>query len=585
MPELAVTGWTAIVCSAACMMFVLVTWGIDARRRRKSDGRSTGNEPWMLRASLLPLVLAVVAGIISVYALILRLAFGAQDFRLPTEANVTSPVLVAATLVAGVLTAAYAVLRLRAHLLAEAKGRLDAHSNKLADRKYLDEREVVHAQRFADAVALLADQQSISRIAGVHLILSVGDEWESEGAQQRCFDVLVSHLRVLRKEALGEEGSVSRSDREEVRLITRELLSRLRDSDDSWDVSAGDFSGTVVADPKFDGLNTFATLDLQGAKILGDLTIPESASENAPILAELECEGALNVEWNDEWTDQELDLSGAQFGGYVTLTGKTMDASLNATELIVNGELSLSFEAFEGNVALDSSRISGGVVVGSYELGATFGTKTKAPVLSLIGASFEELKLCRSARAPQLNLTDAKGAVDLSHSVFPLEVTANRLDARTGLTLRGTKFQAALVLDGASMPSSIDFEGMYLSEPAKSAISSSEFDLRDQFLRYGQAEVPVRSAERNGHFNWRGAIEAFDSEKEEPLLKEIAIRLGQIENDLPYDWQNRPTFTSRVSSEVARAAAKVGATASAEKALRKALIEKIPLSPPDGEPT
>lgn len=583
MPELPVTIWTAIASGAVCLVLIaVVALFAEASRRRQLDVKRNSSESWLLRAPLLPLVLAVVAGLLAIYALILRYAFGATDFQLPATANVTSPVLVAATLIAGALTAAYAVLRLRAHLLAEAKGRMEAHGDERADERHRSEQEVAYTERFAKAVALLADAQPISRIAGAHLILALGDEWPRDGAQQRCLDVLVSHLRALRENASFENESSSRGVREEVRLVTSELLRRLAEGTSSWSVRAGDFSGVLVADFDLTEIRAFPMLDLRGAKVLGDLAIPAAGSVAAPKLSGIVCEGDLNIEWADGWED--LDLSGAQLRGSASITGRTLRGLLNATELHTEGDLSFGFESFEGDVILDFAEIGGSAVVGSSELGATFGTEAKPTLLSLVGASFQEFKLRRSVRGPQLDLTDAVGAVDLSHSVFPIEVTGNRLDASSGLYLRGARFEGALVLNEAAVPASIDLDGLFLSDSARSAISSSEFALRDRLLQHGQEKMPARQVDQDVAFDWRSAVEPLRERLGEPLMSEVEDRLQRVEADLPLDWHTRPPFTARVMSEVARAVAKTDAPRTAEEALQAALRRALPLARTGEEP-
>jgi hypothetical protein len=578
MPDLPVTIWTAIASGALCLvLFVLVALNAEFSRRKQLEVKPSVSDSWLLRAPLLPLVLAVVAGLLSIYALTLHYAFGASDFQLPAAANVTSPVVVAATLIAGTLTAAYAVLRLRAHLLAEAKGKLDAHGDERADERHRSEQEVAFTERFAKAVALLADEQPISRIAGAHLVLALGDEWSRVGAQQRCLDVLVSHLRALRENEEFDDESGSRGVREEVRLITSEVLRRLGEGTPTWDVRAGDFSGAVVADFDISGLSAFRQLDLRGGKVLGELTIHSAASIAAPKLSGLACEGDLTIEWADNWGD--LDLSGAELGRSASFTGRTLPGVLNLINLHAESDLSLGFESFDGDVILDFAEIGGCAVVGSSELGATFGTEAKPAVFSLVGASFQEFQLRRSARGPQLDLTDAVGAVDLSHSVFPLEVTANRLDASTGLLLRGARFEGALVLDGATVPSSIDLDGLVLSESARSAVSSSEFALRDRLLEQGQEKAPARTVEQDQVFDWRRALEPVRERLGEPLMKEVEYRLRRIEADLPLDWHTRPPFTARVMSEVSRAVAKTDAPTTAEDELHAALKRALPLAP------
>ncbi|CAN7310850.1 hypothetical protein LJR045_001621 [Microbacterium sp. LjRoot45] len=211
------TAWAAIICGA--VFAILVGWMLMGSLKRRSGADS---EPWLLRAPLLRLVLAVVSGLIALYSLLLLLAFGAEDFSLPDKANIASPVIVAATLIAGVLTAAYAVLKFRAHLLSEARGKIDAQEDQRAGDKHRADQEFALIERFSKAVGLLAAEQPISRIAGAHLVLALGDEWTS--GTQRCFDVLTSHLRALgENKAIEDDSLFGPGVREEIRLITAEL--------------------------------------------------------------------------------------------------------------------------------------------------------------------------------------------------------------------------------------------------------------------------------------------------------------------------------------------------------------------------
>lgn len=586
MPALAVTLWVAIasgVLSALSALVVVIT--VRIRERKSSPGGPGANDPWLLRAPLLALVLAVVAGLVAAYSLILHYAFGALDFHLPARSNITSPIVVAATLIAGTLTAAYAVLKLRAHLITEAKGKLDAHGEMRAGEKHRNDQEAAFSERFARAVSLLADPHPISRIAGAHLILAVGDEWKSQGAQQRCFDVLLSHLRGLNQSESFDNKSESRSSREEVRLITSEVIRRLAGSGPAWKVIAGDFSGTVVADFDLTDIRRFARLDLRDTHVLGDLSIPSTASATAPQLSEIVCEGDLAVEIDASWGD--LSLSNADVGGSVSLTtlgdNRTLTASLDASSLVAGGDLHLAFELFLDDVVLDSASIAGVILAGSSELRASFGTKTDPVTLSAAAAKFQTFILRRADSGPRLDLSDAVGAVDLSGTTFFVEVTANRLDATDGLQIKGANFQGPLVLDGAHTPKRIDLDGVVLSKTAKSAIISSDFELRDQLLSLDEVTPPNRAFDHEVVFDWRTAIAPYRERCSPALLDEIDTRFSRLEADLPVDWHTRPTFTAKVMSEVSRAVAKVDESQEVEDALHAALRGALPLASADQE--
>lgn len=594
MLELAVTVWVAIVGGIAAIVLVGIAllWPRMAGGDQQARESRTG-DPWLLRAPLLPLVLAVVSGLIAVYALILHFAFGAADFQLPAQANITSPILVAATLIAGTLTAAYAVLKLRAHLLAEARGKLDANGELRAGEKHKNDQEAAYSERFSEAVRLLADTRPISRIAGAHLILAIGDEWKSPGAQQRCFDVLLSHLRGLNIKDSLEDESKSKSSREEVRLITGELLRRLGDGPSAWGISIGDFSGAVLADLHFGGVSGLASLDLRGAHILGDLSIPAKTSATAPQLSGLLCDGDLKIESSPAWQDTKglaLDLSDAEVGGSVALAGapssRTLDGDLLASGLAVEGDLSLDFDLFLGDVTLDSASIAGRVMLGSPDRGAFYGTvveingkPVKRPTLvSAVGTTFGEFNVRRSDQGPRLDLTEAEGEVDLTGSTFHVEVTANNLDASAGLQIKDATFDSLFVLDGATLPRKVDLHGVTFSKDAKGSFKASNFALREEFLTHDEEVKPDQPFKDNRIFDWRTVIAPFREQYSSELIDDLDLRLSQIETSLPVDWHTRTTFTAKVMSAVSRAVARADAPETVENTLQRALRESLHLA-------
>lgn len=570
MIPVAITAWAAVAAGTLCLFLVIVTAIVagSARGAASTGGAlSKVEEGWLLRAPLLPLVLAVVAGLVALYALLLWLAFGAEDFRLPSTANAANPILVAATLIAGVLTAAYAVLRLRAHLLAETRSRLEAHGDERADEKHRSDQEAALVERFSKAVALLSADQTISRIAGAHLILALGDEWPS-GAQ-RCLDVLISHLRGLRENNAIEGDIIPRGLREEVRLIASEISRRMSRGEQRWDVRAGDFSGAALDGLELQDAVQVTSLDFRGALILGELSIPRDSSRDGPLLAGLSCNGDLSIECSPDWTS--LDLSSSSVGGSVYLSGEALSAKLTATDLQVSGSLDLVFSSFAVDVMLDGADVDGEIRIGLPSLGAAFGNGEAPVQLSLADATFERLALQRLTRGPRLNLTGAAGMVDLTSSVFPFEVTANQLDASAGLYLRGARFEDALILDGAKVPASIDIDGLVLSESARSALESSDFALRDRILETGLPQASAAGPSPEGGFEWRRAIEPFRKQAGDQLVAELESRLGSIERDLPLDWRSKSSFAAQVSSEVSRAFARADASPGLESQIQSAL--------------
>lgn len=568
MDDWPVTSWTAIVCGVLCIVLTtFVTWKAHKVEKRKND-------PWLLRVALLPLVLAVIFGIVTFYSLLLRFAFGAKDFALPESAGVTSPVLVGATLIAGTLTAAYAVLRLRAHLLAEARGRLDVVEDERANEKHRADREAALIERFAKAVALLADDHAISRIAGAHLVLSLGDEWSN--GTRRCFDVLTSHLRGLNEQIDSDDRvlQAARGVHEEVRLITTELLRRLSSSETSWCVTSGDFQGVILGDADFTGVRSLKELDLTQSRVLGDLRLPAEITAASPRLSGLTCSGDIEIQWNQSWED--LDMRGSVVRGSLTVYGKSLGGSFTAHDLEVIGDVVLSFEEFAADVLMDNAEISGEIQIGSKRLRSRFGSDSKQTSLSLVESSFAGLKLQHSRPGPRLDLTEATGSVDLSYSWFPFKVTANQLHASSGFTLKRTRFDDELVLDRAELAQEMDLEGMRLSERARSAIESSDFVLKERFVAVRDQPAPLlkRTAVlevEEPEFDWPSALASINQQISPSFASRIEERLMDIDKNLPVDWQNKESFLSSIMTRVARAAAQTNASDEDARRVKAAL--------------
>jgi hypothetical protein len=535
--------------------------------RRRSG---TGAEPWLLRAPLLRLVLAVVSGLIALYSLLLLLAFGAKDFSLPDRANIASPVIVAATLMAGVLTAAYAVLKFRAHLLSEARGKIDAQEDQRADDKHRADQEFALIERFSKAVGLLATEQPISRIAGAHLILALGDEWKL--GTQRCFDVLTSHLRALgENKTSGDDPRFSPGVREEVRLITSELARRLTRADAAWPIASWDFRGTVLGELDLVIARELKSVDFTGARVLGDLSLTRPADAVVPVLSGIECDGDLALNWDFDVVDRpgdevrnSLNLSSARVGGSLSVAGHILDYDLRVTDAEVGGELSLAFEEFTANIYLDQMAIGGEARIGSDTLRTSFsqpatgGDTRPATSLTFADSTFSSLRLRNAVRGPQLDLSGAVGYVDLSNSRFPAEVAANDLDASSGLSLRQARFDATLLLDGATLPESMDIEGLQLSQQARNGLESSDFPFLSLLFESAVADTaPVSAAAplaASRAFEWRAVIDLLGNDYPSTFFEQLEKRLQHLEADLPVDWQARNTFAASVMSAVARAA-------------------------------
>ncbi|MGW7821949.1 pentapeptide repeat-containing protein [Streptomyces puniciscabiei] len=117
-------------------------------------------------------------------------------------------------------------------------------------------------ERFATAAQLLGQEEPACRLAGVHAMAGLADDWAKREHRQTCIDVLCAYLRMPYpaeppESAPIQERSAWQANREVrhtvIRVIRDHLDPRISGSAASWEGYDFDFTGTVFDGGSFRG--------------------------------------------------------------------------------------------------------------------------------------------------------------------------------------------------------------------------------------------------------------------------------------------------------------------------------------------
>ena len=140
---------------------------------------------------------------------------------------------------------------------------------RVAEAASTHDRTRVLNERFTTIAGQLGDDQAAVRLAGVHAMAGLADDWEEN--RQTCIDVLCAYLRLPYKPEPGDQADAAdrlafRASREVRHTLIRVITQHLRkDAPVSWQgrnfdftgvaFDGGDFSGAVFSggDVSFDG--------------------------------------------------------------------------------------------------------------------------------------------------------------------------------------------------------------------------------------------------------------------------------------------------------------------------------------------
>ena len=206
---------------------------------------------------------------------------------------------------------------------------------KVAEADFVHDRTRVFNERFTAIAAQLGDAQPAVRLAGVHAMAGLADDWKQN--RQTCVDVLCAYLRLPYDPDPGDdaapaERSAYRANREVRHTIIRLISAHLRPGAAvSWQGLNFDFTGVV-----FDGG------DFTGAQFSGGLVRFDDA----------------------EFSGLKISFTRAQFsGGLVSFTGAQFSGGEISfgRALFSGGQVSFIQAQFSGGeISFDRAQFSGG---------------------------------------------------------------------------------------------------------------------------------------------------------------------------------------------------------------------------------
>ena len=145
---------------------------------------------------------------------------------------------------------------------------------KVAEADSAHDRARVLNERFTAIAAQLGDAQPAVRLAGVHAMAGLADDWRAN--RQTCIDVLCAYLRMPYepdpgKGAPAAERLASRASGEVCRTVIRVITAHLqRDTAVSWRGCNFDFTGVIFDGGTFTGaVFSGGTVDFSYAKFSG----------------------------------------------------------------------------------------------------------------------------------------------------------------------------------------------------------------------------------------------------------------------------------------------------------------------------
>jgi uncharacterized protein YjbI with pentapeptide repeats len=337
---------------------------------------------------------------------------------------------------------------------------------KVAEADSAHDRTRVFNERFTAIATQLGDDQPAVRLAGVHAMAGLADDWAEN--QQTCVDVLCAYLRLPYDPDPGEDGTLAdratyRANREVRHTIIRLIRDHLRpNAAVSWQGFNLDFTGVVFDGGGF-GLASFSggtvrftsaefsggTVDFGGAEFSGG-TVDFGGAQFSRGVVDFGGAGFSGgtVDFRGAQFSSPVDFRSAEFsGGRVDFRGVEFSGSLvNFRGVEFSGGVVEFYGAqFSGMVDFRGAQFSGGRV--DFR-SAGFSSST----VYFVGAEFSGAVDFRGAHfiGGTVDFRDAQfsaGAVDFRSAEF----SSGRVDFRGAgfsgslVDFRGAQFSGSLV--------------------------------------------------------------------------------------------------------------------------------------------
>lgn len=369
---------------------IIVAWFRVKELTAPGDPESVRENPRIARRSLFRDVVYVIGAAVAAFCVLeilgwyffVRPNIGASSSK-PVDLLEMSKLVL--TVVAGLGGGVAIVVAFRRQRVQEAAHELTAAAHELAAEAHSRDDLRILNERFVSAAKLLGDKESPAiRMAGVHAIASLADDWADE--RQMCIDVLCAYLKLPYDPESSPEGE------REVRFVVLSVIaSRLTESPDvSWhgcrlDLRAatfdgGDMSGMTLAE---------STLDFTGATFRGNgINLSGTKLEGGSLIfSDVIVTGTMNLE-GLKMSSGLVSFHGANISeGRISLCGALLVRSSRLdftnvkleTGAIDLGRLRIGLDGlFDSDglspeILFESANLHGGSV--SFEDGETFDTR------------------------------------------------------------------------------------------------------------------------------------------------------------------------------------------------------------------
>jgi uncharacterized protein YjbI with pentapeptide repeats len=244
---------------------------------------------------------------------------------------------------------------------------------KITEADSAHDRTRVFNERFTAIAAQLGDDQPAVRLAGVHAMAGLADDWKQN--RQTCVDVLCAYLRLPYDPDPGEdadpaEKTAYRANREVRHTVIRLIGAHLRPGAAvTWQGLDFDFTGVVFDGGDFTGVRFSGGFVLfTGAEFSGGQVSFNGArfSRGTVSFGGAEFSGG-RVDFNGaRFSGSEVSFNGARFsGGTVYFGGWAMSGGqfLFGSTVFSGGQVSFSGARFSGSdVDFGGAGFSGGTV-------------------------------------------------------------------------------------------------------------------------------------------------------------------------------------------------------------------------------
>jgi uncharacterized protein YjbI with pentapeptide repeats len=205
---------------------------------------------------------------------------------------------------------------------------------RVAEADSIRDRTRVFNERFIAIAAQLGDPQAAIRLAGVHAMAGLADEWEEN--RQTCVDVLCAYLRMPYEPTPGVGASTAEQlafgGNHEVRhTVIRVIATHLRPgATTSWQGIDLDFTGVQFDGGNFTGVQFSAgTIRFTGARFLaGTVDFGGAIFSGGTVDFSTAKFSGGRVRFSDaQFSGGTIDFSYAQFSGRVLFTGAKFSGS------------------------------------------------------------------------------------------------------------------------------------------------------------------------------------------------------------------------------------------------------------------